>query len=122
MGIFWAVIGWALIALSAAELILMLWLPGSATRALVTAAIGIIPGWLLVNYASKLRHRKARTNADKEAKIAASVKSCPFCAETVKVEAVVCRYCGRDLPDPVPQQRAASAPAQKYELPDIFVD
>jgi len=31
-------------------------------------------------------------------------KICPFCAETIRVEAVVCKHCGRDLePQPEPQ-------------------
>jgi tetratricopeptide (TPR) repeat protein len=39
---------------------------------------------------------------------AAATKECPFCAETVKAAAVVCRFCGRDLPP----ARTNTAPAQ----------
>lgn len=28
----------------------------------------------------------------------ADEKACPFCAETIKAAAIVCKHCGRDLP------------------------
>ena len=39
---------------------------------------------------------------ERRRQVEAGMWPCPFCAEMVRPEATVCRYCGRDLPDENP--------------------
>ncbi len=84
-GSLWAVLGAAIIANSD-------WSPGpvkpdTAGTLILGVLMFIFPGLVLYGIGARITPKPV-----------APSKTCPFCAESVKREAIVCPHCRRDLP------------------------
>lgn len=45
---------------------------------------------------------KANVQAIESQQLSEGMQKCPYCAELVKQEAIVCKHCGRDIPEITP--------------------
>lgn len=94
VGLFWPLVG-ALIGVAAAQ------------RRGFSVAAGVIGGLLLGPLAVFMFFVSGVTSSDR-------TKKCPFCAEWIRDEAIVCRHCGKSLTAECPDCEAQNPSQAKF--------
>lgn len=85
---------------------------GDALASLAANSMQLEWGWLLLVVGAILLLAAGMMGADAKTDESVDGKTCPFCAEVIKKEAKVCRFCGRDL-----IEAQTAPPAPKSNLP-----
>jgi hypothetical protein len=60
-------------------------------------ALNLLVGWTIIGWAAALVWALMSNEVQKQPLAQAAEKKCPWCAEMIKLEAKICRFCGREV-------------------------
>src|SRR4051812_47754793 len=106
----------------AAIFILLVWVALSAVAAEIADGKGLSQGQYfaiafffspVIGILAAVISTADKAALDRRALVCGGARNCPFCAEIIKLQAIVCPHCQRDLPKPPPKAppKAAAIPS-----------